>query len=260
MTQQPNPNQNDISQIELSTAVASRLTFAPGAGRFAIWSSDGQSVVIGGAGTALYQKPASGAGQETLVPVPSGFYATFPEDWSRDGRWFIYSATAKTAWDIWALDMTNDTARPILDAPANEVLARISPDGRWIAYTSDESGTWEVYVQPFPDGAGKWQVSTGGGSHPLWRGDGKELFYLTADGRLIAVSLGGGPRFEPEPIQPLFQTRVPPVLAPFRYGYAVSPDGQRFLLNNVVLDAEPSAITIVRHWRTGLETQRPGRD
>lgn len=217
-------------------------------------------VVFGGAGAPLYRKPASGEGQETLVPGPLRHYAIFPEDWSHDNRWLIYSATAKTAWDIWALDLTDDTARPILDSPAIGVLARLSPDGRWLAYTSNESGAWEVYVQPFPDGAGKWQVSTGGGSQPLWRGDGKELFYLAADGRVIAVALGGGRTFEPKPIEPLFQARVPPVLAPFRHGYAVSPDGQRFLLNNGVLDAEPSVITVVRHWGPGLEAQRPGRD
>jgi hypothetical protein len=217
-------------------------------------------VVFGGAGAPLYRKPASGEGQETLVPGPLRHYAIFPEDSSHDNRWLIYSATAKTGWDIWALDLMNDAARPILDSPAIEAMAQLSPDGRWLAYTSNESGAWEVYVQPFPDGAGKWQVSTGGGSQPLWRGDGKELFYLAADGRVIAVALGGGRTFEPKPIEPLFQARVPPVLAPFRHGYAVSPDGQRFLLNNGVLDAEPSVITVVRHWGPGLEAQRPGRD
>jgi len=260
VTLRPNPNQNEIWQIDLSSGVASLFTLVPAVGRFGIWSPDGQSVVFSGAGAPLYQKPASGAGYETLVPGPARHYAIFPEDWSRDGRWLIYSATAKTAWDVWVVDLTDDTARPILDTPSNEVQARLSPDGRWLAYTSDESGAWEVYVQPFPDGGGKWLVSTGGGSQPLWRGDGKELFYLAADGRLIAVSLGGGRTVEPKPIEPLFQTRVPPVLAPFRIGYAVSPDGQRFLLNNVVLDAEPSAITVVRHWRAGLEAQGPGRD
>ena len=255
VTLRPNPNQNQIWRFDLSSGVGSQLTFLPPGGRFGIWAPDGQSVVFGGAGAPLYQRPAGGEGQETLVPGPLRHYAIFPEDWSRDNRWLIYSATAKTAWDIWALDLMDHTARPILASPANEVMGRLSPDGRWLAYTSDESGAWEVYVQPFPDGAGKWQVSTGGGSQPFWRGDGIELFYLAADGRLIAVALGGGPTFEPKPIQPLFQTRVPPMLAPFRSGYAVSPDGQRFLLNNVVPDAEPSAITIVRHWRAGRETR-----
>jgi len=104
-------------------------------------------------------------------------------------------------------------------------------------------------VRPFPEGRGKWLVSTAGGSQPLWRGDGKELFYVAADDRLVAVPIRGTDTFEAGVSQPLFATRIPAVLAPYRTNYAVSPDGQRFLVNSVTPDAAPSAITITVNWQ-----------
>ena len=138
----------------------------------------------------------------------------------------------------------------MLTTRANERQADLSPNGRWLAYVSDDSGSDEVYVQPFPDAAGsRWRISTAGGVQPLWRGDGRELFYLAADSRLMAVAINEAATLERGAITPLFETRLPPMLAPFRRGYTVTPDGERFLLNNLVPDAEPSAITLVRNWR-----------
>ena len=117
-----------------------------------------------------------------------------------------------------------------------------------MAYASDESGAWEVYVQGFRQTRGKWQVSSGGGSQPMWRGDGKELFYVSTDDRLFASSVGGNDTFEAGSPRPLFETTLPPMLAPFRTGYALSPDGQRFLLNRLHPNPEPSVITIVVNW------------
>jgi serine/threonine protein kinase/Tol biopolymer transport system component len=253
-TQRQNNNENTLFTVDLSSGVGARLALAgpPGIARFSIWSPDARNVLFGqmdADGPKLVQKAASGAGAEIPLRGPSTHYAIFPEDWSRDGRWIVYSVIGKTAWDTWALDTTTEQAMPILDAPANQLQARLSPDGRWMAYASDESGMWNVYVQPFPDGPGRWQVSQDGGSQPLWRADGKELFYIDADGRLVAVPVAAGPTFEQGRSQVLFETRVPALLAPFRIGYAVSPDGQRFLLNNIRSDAEPVAITVVLNWR-----------
>jgi len=152
-------------------------------------------------GAHVSQKAASGADQE-LVLGPSLYF--FPEDWSRDGRWLVYIVGAKTNWDIWAFNFADRKPRPILEEPSSQLQARLSPDGRWLAYASDESGDWEVYVQPFPEGRGKWLVSTGGGSQPVWRGDGKELFYVAVDDRLVAVPVGGTHTFEAGVSQPLF--------------------------------------------------------
>jgi Tol biopolymer transport system component len=253
VSEQIGPNRTELSNIDVSSGVATRVTL-PGVGAamalFGIWSPDGKGVVystIDAAGLHIQQRAASGIGQQTeLLGAP----ALFPEDWSRDGRWLVYNTVpGKTASDIWAFNVAERKPRPIVEDPAIQVQARLSHDSRWLAYTSDESGDWEVYVQPFPDGQGKWQVSTGGGSQPLWRGDSKELFYVAADGRLIAVPIAGTQTFEVGVSQPLFATRIPPVLAPWRTNYAVSSDGQRFLVNSVVAEAAPNAITIAVNWQ-----------
>jgi Tol biopolymer transport system component len=243
----------ELSNIDVSSGVTTRVTL-PGVGAamagFGIWSPDGKDLVystIDAAGLHIQQRAASGIGQQTELLGPP---ALFPEDWSRDGRWLLYSVIpGKTASDIWAFNVAERKPRPIVEEPATQVQARLSPDSRWLAYTSDESGDWEVYVQPFPDGQGKWQVSTGGGSQPLWRGDSKELFYIAADNRLVAVPIAGTQTFEVGVSQPLFATRIPPVLAPWRTNYAVSSDGQRFLVNSVVPEATPNVITIAVNWQ-----------
>jgi hypothetical protein len=165
----------------------------------------------------------------------------------------VYVVASPTAFDVWALNVRDQKAEPILQTPANEVQPRLSPNGRWLAYASDETGTWEVYAQGFGGARGKWQVSTAGGSQPVWRGDGRELFYVGLDGRLFAVTIGGNQTFEAGSPRPLFQTTLPPMLAPFRTGYAVSADGQRFLVNSFRLNPDPSVITIVLNWTADIE-------
>jgi hypothetical protein len=195
----------------------------------------------------MYQMAASGSGQE-LVDLRTP--AMFPEDWSRDGRWLVYDAFgATTAVDIWAFNFADRKPRPIVEETSNQLQARLTPDGRWLAYASDESGKWEVYVRSFPEGPRKWLVSTGGGSQPMWRGDGKELFYVAADNRLVAVPIVGTATFEVGVSQSLFATRIPPVLAPWRTNYAVSSDGQRFLVNSIAPEVAPAPITIAVNWQ-----------
>jgi hypothetical protein len=179
----------------------------------------------------------------------------FPDDWSRDARWLVYVVAGETGFDVWSVDFEVQKAQPILQSSANEVQPRLSPNGRWLAYASDETGAWEVYVQGFGDARGKWLVSTAGGSQPVWRGDGRELFYAGPDGRLFAVTVSGDRTFERGTPQALFQTALPPILAPFRTGYAVSADGQRFLLNSLRPNAEPSAITVVLNWTAQARRQ-----
>jgi hypothetical protein len=255
ISEQITSSRAELSNVDLSSGVFSRLTFPVGAfsfARFGIWSPDGKDIVyssIDTDGPHVYQKAASGAGQESVLLGPSPHQAVFPEDWSRDGRWLIYTVTAKGGTDIWAFNFADRKARPILEEPSRQMQARLSPDSRWLAYASDESGDWEVYVLPFPEGRSKRLVSTGGGSQPLWRGDGKELFYVAAGDRLVAVPIRGTDTFEAGVSQPLFATRIPAVLAPYRTNYAVSQDGQRFLVNSVTPEAAPSAITIAVNWQ-----------
>jgi Tol biopolymer transport system component/tRNA A-37 threonylcarbamoyl transferase component Bud32 len=257
-TLRENPNLNDIWRFDLSTGGSSRLTFTRGVARFGIWAPDSQNFAFSAAnqeGPQIFQKAASGAGQEARIAGPGRHYAVFPDDWSRDARWLIYVVTSQTAFDVWALNIEDQKAEPILQTPANEAQPRLSPNGLWLAYASDESGTWEIYVQGFGGTRGKAQVSTAGGSQPAWRGDGKELFYVGPDGRLFAVPASGDRTFEAGPPRPLFQTALPPMLAPFRTGYAVSADGQRFLVNSLRPNSESSAITVVLNWAAAVRRQ-----
>ncbi len=159
---------------------------------------------------------------------------------------------AKTQNDIWALSLTDRKPFPLVQTEFEERGAKFSPDGRWIAYQSNESGQFEIYVQPFPGPGAKTRISTAGGAQVRWRQDGKELFYMALDGRLMAVSIRlpvSGPTVEAGTPTPLFPAR------PFRAvehldgpQYVVSPDGQRFLVNTVG-DATAPPIRVVLNWR-----------
>ncbi len=144
--------------------------------------------------------------------------------------------------------------QPFLRTNANEIQGRFSPDLRWIAYTSDESGVPEIYVRRYPGGDGMWRVSTNGGAQPQWRRDGKELFYLAADGKLMAadvrVSASG---FATDPARPLFDTGIKGLFVDRRNHYVVTRDGQRFLLNVTAEDDNLAPITVVMNWAAGIE-------
>jgi Tol biopolymer transport system component len=172
-------------------------------------------------------------------------------DWSLDGRFVAYeSATSgATGLDIWILPLTGDKKPfPFVQGPASDQRPIFSPDGRWIAYTSDESGVAQVYVQPFPATGGRSQVSKNGGTQPLWRGDGKELFYIAFDGTMMATPVDATRQFESGTPQALFRTDLPPT---GRKQYAVSRDGQRFLMivpRSSGANASSLPITVVTNW------------
>src|SRR5205823_3575782 len=128
-----------------------------------------------------------------------------------------------------------------------------SPDVRWIAYGSNESGKSEIYVQPFPGPGGKWQVSTQGGTQPRWRKDGRELFYIGLDNKLMAVPItlsANAQSVDVGAATALFQTRMinGPAVTPYGHQYAVTPDGQRFLINVTTEEATASPITLILNW------------
>jgi hypothetical protein len=180
-------------------------------------------------------------------------YLNFPTDWSWDGRFIIYrQLDPKTKWDVWVLPVTGGgEAFPAVQTEANEIAGSLSPDGRWLAYASDVSGRYEVYVQSFPGGDGKRQVSIGGGAHPRWRRDGRELFYSAADGKLMAAPAPRGESFETDAAVALFEFRAGTAqgFAP----YAVTGDGRRFLINTVA-EPEPNApLTVVVNWTAGVK-------
>jgi WD40 repeat protein len=144
----------------------------------------------------LRQKATGGQGKEETV-----LQSALPSDWSRDARFLLYATLdSKTKYDLWALPLTGDDRNPISIARTefNERQGQFSPDTRWVAYVSDESGRPEVYVKPFPPssmGSNKFPISQSGGDQPRWRRDGKELFYFSLDGKLMAVDVTSNPLF-----------------------------------------------------------------
>ncbi len=182
-----------------------------------------------------------GAEDEELLLESEAF--VIPVDWSLDGRFIVYMDTSAT--DVGVLpvgDGDERTPRPILESAAAEINLRLSPDDHWLAYESNESGTWEVWLQSFPELETKIQVSRGGGSHPEWRRDGKELFYLAPDRSLMAVELTGDDDLQPGTPQALFSSRALGHVG--KQNYDLSPDGQRFLMIVAVGEAASSPITV----------------
>jgi eukaryotic-like serine/threonine-protein kinase len=243
----------DVWLLDASRGTPARFTFDPAPEGVSVWSPDGRRMVYiayRGAGVALYEKSATGAGSERMVAADTGF----PLSWSSDGRLVLYSrADVKTGVDLWALPMTGEP-KPfaIMRTAMDQRGGEFSPDGRWLAYESNESGRFEVYVQSFPEAGGKWQASSAGGTQVRWRRDGRELYYVAPDGRLMAVSVeanSDGKTLNFGVPMSLFQTRLATGanVIPGRPEYAVAPDG-RFLMNAIVDDTPPSPITVVVNW------------
>jgi Tol biopolymer transport system component len=223
-----------------------------------VWSPDGSKVAFWtrsqDSNYDIYVRSIDGSGRPDLL-FRSAF-AKHPTDWSRDGRYLFFDGLSEgTKDDVWAVSTADRHAGPILNTVSSEQYAALSPDGKWLAYNSDETNRPEVYVQQF-DGINsgtkkRWRVSAGGGGLPRWRADGKELFYLTPNGRVMSVTVqlnGSDPAFG-TPTK-LFQTRP---LRKFWNLYDVSPDGQRFLVNAPLEWALSSDIMVVTNWTEKLK-------
>lgn len=170
-------------------------------------------------------------------------------DWSPDGRYLVYaSMNPQTQEDLWLLPLFGDR-RPIpyLRTPFNEAQGQISPDGHWLAYSSDESGAWNVYVQAFPVPGNKQLISTNGGTEPHWRKNGGELFYMAPDGTIVSVGTRAGKQLEVMPPTPLFRAPFPTRPPIYINWYAVTSDGQRFLVDSRE-GREPDRIDVIVNW------------
>ena len=245
----------DLWMLDLARGTESRFTFRPSREDDPVWSPDGSKILFDSnpdGVSNLYQKIASGAGSEELLLKSTS--ADYPLDWSADGRYILFGREdPKTKSDLWILPLTGDKKPfPYVNTEAVEYTGRFSPDGRWIVYSSDESGKFEVYVQAFPVTSGKWQVSIGGGAAPIWSKDGKEIFYLAPDKKLMAVEVKTvGPSLEQGIPKPLFATDVDRYQVPNRY--AVSKDGKRFLVNNAIESTGAKPIAIVLNWTADIK-------
>jgi serine/threonine protein kinase len=253
---------SDLWRRDLARESDQRFTANASNNRSPVWSPQGNRIAFdsnqAGKSYNLYQKAATGSGQdELLLQNKNGKAVT---QWSRDGRFIVYSEyTPKTKGDIWVLPMdATAEQKPILflRSEFNEIFGQLSPDSHWMAYTSDESGQREVYVRPFPTAEGQWKISTAGGEQPRWRGDGKELFFLGADGTMMAVTMktssGTKPSFEAEVPQALFQTHLTQAQNDELFEYDVTADGKRFLLDTVAGDsASTPVLNVVVNWMAG---------
>jgi Tol biopolymer transport system component len=187
-------------------------------------------------------KNADGTQEETSVV--SDDFNKYPNDWSRDGRYILYTRGP----DLWLVRVPELKSSLYLKAVSVLRNGQFSPDGKWVAYASNESGKWEIYVTSFPEPRGKWQVSTGG-EQPRWRSDGKELFYLSSDNKMMAAPVTTGTKFDSGTPVALFQANPrEQVSLNDVFMYDVRPDGQAFLINTKVRQAETAPMSVVLNW------------
>jgi serine/threonine protein kinase/dipeptidyl aminopeptidase/acylaminoacyl peptidase len=243
----------DIWLYDVARGLRTRFTFDAANNLESIWSPDGSRVVFDSDRKGhldLYQKASSGAGPEEVLLQDN--LDKYPESWSPDGRFILYSTFgAPTGLRMFMLPLFGDRRPiPFQHTQFNETSGRFSPDGRWVAYQSNESGRLEIYVAPFPGPGGKWQISTAGGQYPQWRRDGNEIFYLAPGNALMVAEVNGkGSSVEVGAVKPLFQTRA----TGRNERYAVSADGQRFLVNTAPEQSASAPITVVLNWTAGLK-------
>jgi serine/threonine protein kinase/Tol biopolymer transport system component len=252
--------QNDIWVVDVARGMASRVTTGPSQARNPVWSPDGRELIFEGGpdGGDLYRKELrAGANASLLLKTAE---RVIPEDWSRDGKTLLYRTLGEEN-AFWALPLDGDGSPELVLKTGSSRWGKwsvrlrepkMSPDGRWLAYTSDESGRYEVYVEPLLRPGERVLVSPAGGVAPMWRGDGKELFYVSRDGQLMAVDVREGAS-GPEVRMPsvLVSADGPLALEWGSDGYAVSADGQRFLVKTRV--KEDRQIHVLLNWTSLLE-------
>ena len=252
----------NIWLLDLARGIPTRLTSERAFDSWPMWSPDGSQVIFTRnreGKLALYEKSASQAEPEHRLLEQFGAGAFASSDWSRDGRFLLFRVGGQQNGqsDLFALPL-GGAKKPFVwfTTPFDEFNGQYAPDGRWAAYGSSETGRLEVSVQSFPTPGGKWQISTAGGVEPRWRADQKEIFYLDPDGNIMAapitLSPDGRSLESGKPVR-LFQAHL---FGGFsnnvRIQYAVSSDGQRFLLNQVSTQTTESPITVMVNWTSRL--------
>ena len=251
--------ETQIWLYDLSRETPSRFTFGGNYNAAPVWTPDGKRIAFEsikeGPQNLFWQLADGGGGLERLT---TSEYTQIPMSRSQDGQLLAFvELHPSTGYDIWVMRLGDRKAQPFLRTQFNESAPRFSPDGRWLAYTSDESGRYEIYVQPYPGPGGKWQISTEGGTEPVWNPNGRELFYRSGD-KMMTVDIATQPSFAPGNPRVLFEGQyVPtPASAP---NYDVSPDGQRFLMLKPSESAEtaPTQINVVLNWFEELKQKVP---
>jgi Tol biopolymer transport system component len=248
-------NQNaDIWIYGLSGSGARRMTFDPAIDAAPVWRPDSKQLVFASGRQRafdLYLKNIDGAEEEKLVK-PDQSRDRYPVAWSPDGQNILYVQGAGMAY----LHLPDLSTHIFSQTSGTAKGGQFSPDGKWVAYASNESGRWEIYVTSFPGAVGKWQISNAGGTQPRWRGDGKELFYLSPDAQIMAVATTEGASFTSGSPVGLFQANPREIVATSEMSaYDVAKDGQRFLINTDSKTAEAQPMSVVLHWDAALKPQ-----
>ena len=253
-------------QLDMSRGTSTPLELDPLTnGQQAVWSPDGGSIIFsssvpGRMGDIYEKRKSRAAGPEELIRSNEW---KFPLSWSHDGRFLLYVSIGggRTA-KLWVLPLQGDRKPlPFLRSEFAQSDGCFSPDGRWVAYSSNETGRFEIYARPFsPDLLGrtsnagsKWLISENGGTRPIWRQDGKELYYIGPDGKLTAVTVSAGSTFQAGVPRVLFQ--APPSVRQMQFvspNLVASPDGKRFLFL-AAEKQEVAPLTVVLNWQAGLK-------
>jgi len=247
----------DIWELELARDVFSRLTSDPGSEVKPIWSHDGSKMVYTQINntqinnSSLVLKPVGGGTREEVLVKIDLPFGPLADDWSPDGKSILFDAGLVP--DLWILPLEGDRKpHRLMETRFAENEARFSPNGSWITYTSNESGRPEVYAQSFPSNENKIQISTNGGSKARWSRDGKEIFYLATDEKLMAVTVSGEKKLEVSRPQPLFDTSTG-ILSTMNRGwrqpYDVSADGKRFLFLTSVQAKVSPPVSVLVNWQ-----------
>jgi len=246
----------DIWLHDLTRQVTGRFTSEPSIEASAVWSPDSQKVLYRSNRRGLmnlFIRDVDGGPDQAVLDREDQFSAhggstnAIPTDWSRDGKHAIYTVPGPSGFDLFALPMHEPrTPFPLANSKFDEIHGTLSPDSRWLTFASDETGRFEVYRQTFPDGKNRQQISARGGSLPMWRGDGREVFYLAADGAITGI--GVGPNGELGMPQRLFDAPLRIVAHPYQTLFSPSPDGRRFLILAMEKDQRPRDVTVVLNW------------
>jgi Tol biopolymer transport system component len=269
----PSVDSSDIWIID-SVLGDRALTATTASEDYPIWSANGQRVIYASDSPGrmkMFEKPAdspaSTADAVAVNDTPSATDDNWPLDWAPRGAVVVFQgANAGIPRRLLALH-TADTVRKVVPVDSTsastgvlqeEAQAQVSPDGRWIAYTADLGRSPQIFVKAFPSGANVTQISTAGGFEPKWRGDGRELFYVAPDRTIMSATLECQSTCDVAPPVPLF--RVAALGAPLRKGairneYAVTRDGQRFLVNEPVDGTSAYGIRIVVNWQAGVTSR-----
>jgi Tol biopolymer transport system component len=255
----PNGSTRDLWMYDMRGGRGQRLTFGPNDEFAPVWSPDGRRLLFSSmtrSGVDLHVKDVNSAAEPARLDVDSLGLGRFAADWSRDGRHIMYigGGRAISRSDLWVAQVARPgSARPLLESAFVETHGRFAPGGRWFAYTSNETGRLEVYADRFPERGAKRLVSSGGGGWPRWAARGSEILYLSSDNRLMSAAVrASADRLHVAAPRPLFALRPRPPARLDAYGYDVSPDGRRFVVNTLIEDTTPTAITLVLNWTAAL--------